>query len=59
MRFFFYISILISISLSSCLQHNISSDEADDVYFIKKDIIPIEEDENEEIKVLTEVEEVK
>ena len=56
MRFFFYILTLIAVT-SSCIKHNISSDENDDVYFIKKDIIPMEEEE--EIKEITEVEEVK
>ena len=49
--------VIIAFLLNSCIKHNLSSGEVDDVYFTKKDIIPIEE--VEEIVEETEVEEVK
>ena len=56
MRISFFVIIFINLLLNSCIVHNISSGEDDDVYFIKKDLIPIEEEELEDI---TEIEEVK
>ena len=51
--------LLFTISLlSSCIEHKLSSDEVDDLYFTKKDIKKIEEEEKEEIEEVTGVEEV-
>ena len=59
MRFFIYIITFTTLFLNSCIEHKVSSSENDDVYFIKKDIIPIEEEEDVEIQEVTGVEEVK
>ena len=49
MRIRFSIIIFIASLISSCIKHQLSSSEIDDVYFTKKDIIKIEEDEDEAI----------
>ena len=53
MRIRLAIIIFVVFLLSSCIKHQLSSNEIDDVYFTKKDIIKVEEgseDTNEVIE---------
>ena len=54
-----FVILFLSTSIFSCMEHNIHSSEADDVYFTKKDIVPVEEEKEEIFEEETGVEEVK